>query len=306
MTSQQHSIVVGLDGSRAAWRSLDWVADDAQRTGRSVLIVHVAHLDAEREPVDPNGAARQLLDKADRRFAERYSDVIVRTALLAGDPADVLVELSHSADLVVVGRGPQSLPHRLLGSVANKVLAHAVCPVVILPQERGAARNLIAVGVSDSSGGEAALEFAFAEAARRDAELVAVRSWSTHEWKLAAGAAFPLSSPELWESQERTVLDDCLRPVRDSYPSVRVHPVLSSAPTEVILERESQTAAMLVLGCRRSADALLPRLGPISSWAAHHFECPVVIVGNPEDRLAGQVAADAARVSVPHREGDKP
>ncbi len=296
----QYSILVGLDGPRTAWQALDWAGDEAQHTARPVLIAHVAHLAAEHAAVDPRGAERELLAKAAARLAERYPGVTATTALLAGDPAGVLIELSGSADLVVVGRGHRDLPHRLLGSVANKVLAHAGCPTAVVPGGRGVARNVIAVGVSDSAGGAAALSFAFTEAARRDAEVVAVRSWSMHEWRLAAAAALPLSSPELWETQERTLLEDCLRVVRDAFPSVRSRTVLSSAPTEIALERESETAAMLVLGCRRSAGGLLPRLGPLSSWAAHHFGCPVVIVGAPVNPTSGKPMTDSARVAVPY------
>jgi nucleotide-binding universal stress UspA family protein len=296
----QHSIVVGLDDSHASWQALDWAADEAQHTGRPLLIAHVEHLDSDRTPVDAQGGARELLAAADTRLVQTHPGVSATTVLLAGDPADVLIELSYPADLVVVGRGRRSLPHRLLGSVANKVLAHAGSPTAVVPDERGVASNIVVVGVSDSPGGAAALDFAFAEAARRDAELVAVRSWSTREWRLAAGAALPLSSPELWETQERTVLDDCVRPGRDAFPDVRVRTVLSHDPTEVVLQRESELAAMLVLGCRRSPGHLLPRLGPISSWAAHHFDCPVVVVGTPEGAYSSEHRTGSPRVAVPY------
>jgi nucleotide-binding universal stress UspA family protein len=301
MTSQ-HSIVVGLDWTRGAWQALDWAAEEAQHTGRPLLIVHVAHLahHTERVPVDPDGTAHDLLARADTMLADRYPGVATATALLAGEPADVLVELSHPADLVVVGRGHRDLPHRLLGSVANRVLAHAGCPAVVVPDGRGAGANVVVVGVSDSAGGAAALNFAFTEAARRGAEVVAVRSWSMREWRLAASAALPLSSPELWETQERTVLDDCLRPERDAFPAVHVRTVLTTEPVEVALEGESESAAMLVLGCRRAGGHLLPRLGPISSWAAHHFDCPVVVVGTPQAPPPEKTETDSSRIAVPY------
>jgi nucleotide-binding universal stress UspA family protein len=299
MTSE-HVIVVGLDGSAAAWRALGWAADEAQRTGRSMSILHVVHQGVDHEPVDKRGDERALLDEAASRLAESHPSLAAATELLAGDPADLLIEMSATADLLVVGRGRRSLPHLLLGSVANRVLAHARCPTVVVADAATPAANTVVVGVSDSPGAAAALRFAFGEASLRGADLVAVRSWSMREWRMATGAALPMSSPDLWETQERTVLEDCLRPMRDAFPAVHTSTVLSSAPPEVLLERESAHAAMLVLGCRRGGGGILPRLGPLTSWAAHHFACPVVIVGVPGGHGAGHSDEDQARVPVPY------
>ena len=56
-----------------------------------------------------------------------------------GRPADALVEESHRAGLLVVGRHRHSIPlgpH--LGSVARAVLRHATCPVTVVDPVRPA------------------------------------------------------------------------------------------------------------------------------------------------------------------------
>jgi nucleotide-binding universal stress UspA family protein len=260
---------------------LDWAADEAERTDRWLHIVHIGDTEPPTdESVDDRPFGTALLNDAVARLAESHDKVDATAELIDGDPADVLIRLSLAAELLVVGRSKRTIAGLLLGSVAYRVLAHAHCPTVVVGAHAEVTGNRVVVGVSDSVGGTAALLFAAAEAFRRDAELVAVRSWSAREWRLAAAAALPISSEELWEAQERTVLEDCVREIRDCYPELKIRTVLSRTPTEIALEMESRGAQMLVLGCRRADDTRFARLGPIASWAAHHFDCPVVIVGN--------------------------
>jgi nucleotide-binding universal stress UspA family protein len=50
-----------------------------------------------------------------------------------GPPAETLVRLSAEVDLIVVGaRGLGALKRLLLGSVSERVLRHAACPVLIV------------------------------------------------------------------------------------------------------------------------------------------------------------------------------
>jgi nucleotide-binding universal stress UspA family protein len=280
MTSDR-AILVGIDGSRAGWHALDWAADEAELTARPLVVAHVGDVEPVAGTVDERSFGRELLDEAVANLADSHPTLLVTTELVTGDPARKLVELSTGTEIVVVGRGRRGLPGLLLGSVAFRVLAHAQSATAVVAAGSRVSANRIVVGTSDSAGGQAALRFTFEEAMRRGAEVVAVRSWSERDWRLAAAAALPTSSPEMWEAQERTVLEDCVRPMHEAFPAVPVRLVLTGAPTEIALEQESEDAAMLVLGCRRADDSRLPRLGPIASWAAHQFRCPVVIVGHP-------------------------
>jgi nucleotide-binding universal stress UspA family protein len=283
------AVVAAIDGSANAWQALQWAAEEAQLTDRSLVVAHVGDTEASTDAVDPGAFGRDLLDEAVAALAESHPTVSASTELLSGDPVEQLRALGRDAHLLVVGRGRRGLPGIRLGSVAFRLLAHTDVPTAVVPPAgAGGRRNAVVVGVSDTVGGAAALQFAFTECRERGAELIAARSWSVREWRLAAGAGLPLTSPEMWEAQERTVLDDCLRPWRDTCPDVPVHTVLSGAPVEMLLEEQAASAAMLVLGCRRGDDAHLPRLGPIASWAAHHFRCPVVVVGHPDGLRAGQ------------------
>jgi len=80
-------------------------------------------------------ARARLEARLDQTFPDgrpaRLSTVVRR-----GSAAGVLVEESADADLVVVGRqGHSELAHVLRGSVSIPVVAHAKCPVLVVPGE---------------------------------------------------------------------------------------------------------------------------------------------------------------------------
>jgi nucleotide-binding universal stress UspA family protein len=77
--------------------------------------------------------------QAERRAREEVAalggDVPVEVEVLAGDPAEVLVGLSDSFDLLVCGsRGYGPMRAVLLGSVSRHLATEAHCPVIVLPR----------------------------------------------------------------------------------------------------------------------------------------------------------------------------
>lgn len=93
------------------------------------------------DPQAPQYAAQYVHDIATKRMDELLApwrdDARVRGAVMDGDPARTLSELSARYDLVVVGRrvddgGAREL---LLGSVASRVIADARCPVLAVHEE---------------------------------------------------------------------------------------------------------------------------------------------------------------------------
>jgi nucleotide-binding universal stress UspA family protein len=96
----QHAVVVGVDGSATAWTAFRWAADEAERTGRPLVVAHAG--DTESSAEQPS-FGRELLDDAVTRLAEADSHAPVVTKLRAGRPEELLAALGSGADLVVVG-----------------------------------------------------------------------------------------------------------------------------------------------------------------------------------------------------------
>jgi nucleotide-binding universal stress UspA family protein len=141
-------IVVGIDGSPGSLDALGWAAEEARARGvplRAVfawsypLYAYSGYVavppDAPFE--DAAGAAmRQAMAEARSRFD--LDGVDVSFELVKGTPAEVLIEASRGAGLVVVGRrGRGGFTGLLLGSVSGTVTAHAHCPVVVVHRHAG-------------------------------------------------------------------------------------------------------------------------------------------------------------------------
>lgn len=64
--------------------------------------------------------------------------VEVQTVMEEGSPVKKIVELSRAHDLIVMGTlGRTGVSKLLLGSVAERVLRHAACPVLVVRAQRG-------------------------------------------------------------------------------------------------------------------------------------------------------------------------
>jgi nucleotide-binding universal stress UspA family protein len=136
-------VVVGVheDGSPAA--ALEAAFVEASAHGSSLQVCNswrfartyddVLH----RDETWRQDALARIQESVDR-LTPRFPDVDVELVVRHEWPDQALVDLSHEADLVVVGRhGTRTrIPH-FLGSVARGVLLHAACPVMVVPVVTG-------------------------------------------------------------------------------------------------------------------------------------------------------------------------
>jgi nucleotide-binding universal stress UspA family protein len=149
VTQPQHPegarrIVVGVDGSPSAGEALRWAVRQAQLTGAGVEAVIAWHLPLMAggyawppvgvlESTDFGQLAGRVLDSAITEALGPAAPVPVTRVVTEGNPAQVLLDRSADADLLVVGsRGHGGFAEALLGSVSQHVVHHAACPVVII------------------------------------------------------------------------------------------------------------------------------------------------------------------------------
>jgi nucleotide-binding universal stress UspA family protein len=147
-------IVVALDGSPLAERSLPYVEALAEKFGSTVTLLRAtaspAALLAAQAPLATSPGAAVMLDPTptveaqhddalaylravEKRLAGR--GVATDRALPEGDPADAVVRhaLECEVDLIAMtthGRG--GLGRALMGSVADAVVRRAPCPVLLV------------------------------------------------------------------------------------------------------------------------------------------------------------------------------
>ncbi|GAA1860679.1 universal stress protein [Asanoa iriomotensis] len=137
------AVAVGVDGSPS---SLDALAEGfraaASRAAR--LIAVRAYIPptppwgVDVEPVvydvaDRDAELHAELDEVLAPWREKFPDVATETLVAHGSAAGVLVGVSHTAQLVVVGtRGHGSVAGTLTGSVGLQLVHHADCPVLIV------------------------------------------------------------------------------------------------------------------------------------------------------------------------------
>jgi nucleotide-binding universal stress UspA family protein len=163
-------IVVGVDDSPGARKALAWAVAEAKLRGAALNVVYVykpeealtapLYFPSQHAiPTVPTGSVgepsqadlasvlqtQEFLRDTAQAHGEELVDDLLREIGEAGvdvqqsvvqdrHPADVLVELSSEADLLVVGsRGRGGFRELVLGSVSHACVLHAACPVVVVP-----------------------------------------------------------------------------------------------------------------------------------------------------------------------------
>ncbi|MEU1473904.1 universal stress protein [Streptomyces sp. NPDC005760] len=279
-------IVVGVDPDPSKRLALAWAADEADRRGLPVRLVHAqgvptgGYRTGEALPSweewnrTLHEAGAEVLKQAVAFVESRRPTVEVSTMLSEGEPAWVLREEARNASLVVVGSWHLSTRREMFtsASVALPVSAHAPCPVVVVPEPEHITQEpaYVVVGVDGSPHAAAAVDVAFEEAALRGATLRALYVWHP---------------PLLGVLDEDAAVRECRRVLSETvagrtarYPEVELHhEVVLGHPVRVLTEA-SEHALGLVVGTRGHGGFTGMLLGSVSQGVLHHAHCPVITV----------------------------
>src|ERR1041384_704066 len=130
-------LVVGVDGSDASLRAVEWAAHEA-----ALRLVHASLwekyeggdlAEAPRTRPGRGDLSERILGTATARAADRHPEVAVSLDALAEDPETALLRAARNAVAVVTGRrGRGPVQGLLLGSVSLALAAHAQCPVIVV------------------------------------------------------------------------------------------------------------------------------------------------------------------------------
>lgn len=132
-------IIVGVDGSESSIGALVRAAEIAAALDLPIEAITVwdyeVMLDAYYPVTDwsPRGdAEKRLATAVERAFGSEPPSMLTQTAL-RGRAAQVLIEESRGARMLVVGsRGRGGFAGLFLGSTSSACAAHAHCPVLVM------------------------------------------------------------------------------------------------------------------------------------------------------------------------------
>jgi nucleotide-binding universal stress UspA family protein len=179
-------ILVPTDFSATSDAALTYAKRLAERFDASLHLVHAfedpfttAAFAAEAYTTLPLALREQLVLDAEARLTDRLStDERIRfngtAEIVTGTPSAAIVDYARTLgiDLIVMGtHGRGGMAHVLLGSVAERVVRTAHCPVLTLRDRPNRAIQHILVPTDFSATADAALDYAFALAARFGADV---------------------------------------------------------------------------------------------------------------------------------------
>jgi len=135
-------ILVPIDFSEHADAVIEWAAHLAEEHASQIILLHVYHLPVEFQQVEgaylPADFWSSVKEEAKRSLSAygdrlRERDIEVTEVAREGYPATVIEDEveRQRIDLIVIGtRGRTGLKHLLLGSIAERVVQKAPCPVL--------------------------------------------------------------------------------------------------------------------------------------------------------------------------------
>jgi nucleotide-binding universal stress UspA family protein len=256
-------VVVGVNGTAAGLAAVRLAAREAVARGRELRVVHAFTWPrrgaAELEYAPARHAAARIVDQAVTTARRSTPGAHVSGILVDGLASRVLLQLSRSAELIVVGDDNLSTVARLpLDSVLMQVVSRSWCPVVVARGLRPPVGPLLAA-VDGSPESRLALRYAAAEAQRRGVDVEVV-----HVIEKAGGDA---------ENAGRRLLTDALTAVPE-LTEARMRLLIGDTANALI--RASRHARMIIVGPRGQDGAAL--LGPVAQELLRRCACPTVFV----------------------------
>ena len=286
-------VVVVHDGSDNAMTAVRWAADYGARLGLGITIVRAVPevplptrtgvYRALRHGLDfgerIERIARDHLAEAAAAAAEAAPGADVDTALIAGDSAGVLADLTHRAAAVALGRsgatGMRGAREALVGGTAIATVHHAHGPVIVVPPGcASVADGPVVVGLDDAENAGGLAATARDAADGLDRPLVAVHV-------VDIDAALGVDWVGFGLAEQQRMEDDYARRLPDvtgvAARGGTEHRVLAGRAEQVLGEL-SRTAALVVVGSRGRGGFAGLLLGSVSRAVLSHAECPTLVV----------------------------
>lgn len=296
MTDIRH-VLCPVDRSDISRHALQVAAAVAQWHDASLRVMEVIsapELQPAVGPVAVKGLSmemrRTVLRELDR-FAEpaRIYGVPMHFEVDEGDVVAGILEEAQElpADLIVIGtHGRSGFEHFALGSVAEKVLRRARCPVLTVPPSdrglphAGAPFKRIVCAVDFSEASLKGLEYAYALAQESDAQLIMthVIDWPEDTSLPEALAKAIAATRHEWEGEKRRQLQLLVPESAEMW--CRPEPLLlvGDPAKELLRLAREREADLIIMGVHGRGSLDIAVFGSTAHKVAREAPCPVMTV----------------------------
>jgi len=273
------SIVVGIDGSKAAIHAALWAVDEAVSGDIPLRLLYA---------IEPDDAPQTLPDRAARKLAIaenaiRYAFTAVEAAdkpvkieveITQERPVTSLIRASASAEMVCVGAvGMHHFRPARMGSTAAALAASGNCPVAIIrDQGHRDGPHWIVVDAHERAENSGLLRVANEEARLRNALLRVTTCRQTGDSEIGDEGRAGNSDRRMGANSDRR-----LAGWTGSYPELQVESVAVDGSLLDYLAENSRSVQLVVVCAGDNAD-VEQRVGPIGSAVLHNSNCSVLIV----------------------------
>ena len=296
------NILCPIDFSEFSRRALDHAATVASWYGADLTVLYVHHVPlaaiaplsglgaVPAEPMALLPADRERLEKQVESAVPKRTGLAVHCRIAEGDVATEILAEASSADMLVIGtHGRSGFEHLVLGSITEKVLRKARCPVLTIPRDapdvKGGVPRLFhhVVAATDFSDVSLhALEHAVSLAEEADAHLTVVHVIHLPE------------HPTLWMDRA-----DGASPLRDlrEVAAVRLREVIPAAARtachvkerieegepyrEILRVAAEEGAGLIVVGAHGRGVVERMFVGATAQHIVRQATCPVLTIRQP-------------------------
>ncbi len=288
-------ILAAIDGSKEAERALRAAVELAKDNDSELHIVQAARMWPHVVPYGTSPEKEERYEQNVRNHFEEYVDRVegaretaAKTHLRLGEVAsyEILACAEEiGAGLVVVGsRGRNPMQRLLLGSVAESVVCHAPCPVLVVREEEHQASifpTKILLATDGSKDAELALTMSVELSNSTDSELhvLTVGSWDHPGYAPAGSPGLLEEIREQVKLETKNTLDTQVKKIEEAGGTVTDrHSGMGQPDAEIVRTSEEIGAGLIVVGSRGLGGVRRALMGSVSVSVVRHAHCSVMVV----------------------------
>ncbi|HWQ65030.1 MAG TPA: universal stress protein [Methanospirillum sp.] len=279
-------ILIPTDGTSDAQGAITFALTMGKITGAEVTAICVNDVSNYAIPwnassPDIDNPHYQSCEKAVKKVADRgeLMGIDVRTEVVTGIPLQEIIKASKKYDLMVMGTtGRAGVSLMLLGSVAQKVIRFASCPVLVIrgDQQGDLACHRILIPTDGTAITRPAIMHGLEMARTFNAEVTALSVSRGRSIPIPLHRNVELFTPDAAQDAVDSVADMGL----ELGITVKTTVAMGSVANEII--QASTGHDLLVMGTSGRTGYEYLRLGSVAEKTVRHARCPVLVVRAPE------------------------